>query len=69
MKFFIIAVFLFLNASVHAETLYYKNINSSEESSNFMTVEFPEDCLEIKKISNDDSLEFKNQETIEKKNI
>ena len=67
MKFFIIITFSFLNVFVFAETLYYKNVNTSEEDSEFMKVEFPEDCLEIIEINNDQSLEFKNNNTIEKK--
>ena len=31
-----------------------------------MPVEFPEDCLEIIEISNDQSLEFKNNDAVEK---
>ena len=67
MKYFIIIIFLFFNAYVYAETLYYKNVNTSEEDSTLMQVEFPEDCLEIIEINNDQSLEFKNNDTIEKK--
>ena len=66
MKYFIILFFLFYHAFVHAETLYYKNINNSEEDSALMRVEFPEDCLEIIEINNDQSLEFKNNDAIEK---
>jgi hypothetical protein len=66
MKYFIILIFLFFHAFVHAETLYYKNINTSEEDSTLMRVEFPEDCLEIIEINNDQSLEFKNNDGIEK---
>ena len=67
MKYFIIIISIFFNTFVYAETLYYKNINTSEENSELMQVEFPEDCLEIIEISNDRSLEFKNNEAIEKK--
>ena len=67
MKFLIIINFLFLNVFVFAETLYYKNVNISEEDSEYMKVEFPEGCLEIIEINNDQSLEFKNNITIEKK--
>tara|TARA_B100001741_G_C16227183_1_gene447682 strand:+ start:50 stop:559 length:510 start_codon:yes stop_codon:yes gene_type:complete len=66
MKYFIILIFLFFHAFVQAETLYYKNINTSEEDSTLMRVEFPEDCLEIIEINNDQSLEFKNNDGIEK---
>ena len=66
MKYFIIIIFLFFNAFVYSETLYYKNINTSEEDSTLMRVEFPEDCLEIIEINNDQSLEFKNNDAIEK---
>ena len=65
MKYFIIIIFLFLNAFVYSETLYYKNITTSEEDSTLMQVEFPEDCLEIIEINNDQSLEFKNNDAIE----
>ena len=67
MKYFIIIISLFFNAFVYSETLYYKNVNTSEEDSNLMKVEFPEDCLEIIEINNDQSLEFKNNDGIEKK--
>ena len=67
MKYFTILIFLFFNAFIYAETLYYKNINTSEEDSTLMRVEFPEDCLEIIEINNDQSLEFKNNDGIEKK--
>ena len=66
MRDFIIIIFLFFNAFVYSETLYYKNINTSEEDSTLMRVEFPEDCLEIIEINNDQSLEFKNNDAIEK---
>ena len=66
MKYFIIIIFLFLNAFVYSETLYYKNVNTSEEDSTLMQVEFPEGCLEIIEINNDQSLEFKNNDGIEK---
>ena len=65
MKYFLIITFLFLNAFVYAKTLYYKNINTSEEDSTLMRVEFPKDCLEIIEINNDQSLEFKNNDAIE----
>ena len=66
MKYCIIIIFLFLNAFVYSETLYYKNVNTSEEDSTQMRVEFPKDCLEIIEINNDQSLEFKNNDAIEK---
>ena len=66
MKYFIIIIFLFLNAFVYSETLYYKNVKTSEEDSTLMQVEFPEGCLEIIEINNDQSLEFKNNDEIEK---
>ena len=66
MKYFIIIIFLFLNAFVYSETLYYKNVNTSEEDSTLMQVEFPEGCLDIIEINNDQSLEFKNNDGIEK---
>ena len=67
MRYFIIIISLFFNTFVYSETLYYKNINTSEEDSALMRVEFPEDCLEIIEINNDQSLEFKNNDAIEKK--
>ena len=66
MKYFIIISFLFLNTFVYSETLYYKNVNTSEKDSTLMQVEFPEGCLEIIEINNDQSLEFKNNDGIEK---
>ena len=66
MKYSIIIIFLFLNAFVYSETLYYKKVNTSEEDSTLMQVEFPEGCLEIIEINNDQSLEFKNNDAIEK---
>ena len=57
---------MFFNTFINSETLYYKNVNSSEEDSNLMQLEFPEDCSEIIEISNDKSLEFKNNVAIEK---
>ena len=66
MKYFIIIIFIFLNAFVYSETLYYKKVNTSEEDSTLMQVEFPEACLEIIEINNDQSLEFKNNDGIEK---
>ena len=66
MKYFIITIFLFLNVFVYSETLYYKNVNTSEEDSTLMQVEFPEDCFEIIEINKDQSLEFKNNDGIEK---
>ena len=66
MKYFIIIIFLFLNAFVYSETLYYKKVNTSEEDSTLMQVEFPEACLEIIEINNDQSLEFKNNDAVEK---
>ena len=66
MKYFIIIIFLFLNVFVYSETLYYKNVDTSEEDSTLMQVEFPEGCLEIIEINNDQSLEFKNNDEIEK---
>ena len=62
----IITISLSFNAFVYAETLYYKNVNDSEDDSNLMRVVFPEDCLEIIEINNDQSLEFKDNDTIEK---
>ena len=68
MKYFtIIIIFLSFNVFVYAETLYYRNVNTSEENSSLMRVEFPEDCMEIIEIYNDQSLEFKNNDVIEKK--
>ena len=66
MKYLIIIISLFFNAFVYSETLYYKNVNTSEEDSTLMGVDFPEDCLEIIEINNDQSLEFKNNDSIEK---
>ena len=66
MKYFIIIIFLFFNAFVYSETIYYKNVTTSEEDSPLMRVEFPEDCLKIIEIDNDQSLEFKNNDAIEK---
>ena len=66
MKYFIIIIILILNKFIYAQTLYYKNVNTSEEDSDLMQVEFPEDCLEIIEISNDNSLEFKNNNVVEK---
>ena len=66
MKYFIVIIFLFLNSFVYSETLYYKKVNTSEEDSTIMQVEFPEGCLEIIEINNDQSLEFKNNDAIEK---
>ena len=66
MKYFIIVISLFFNVIVYSETLYYKNINTSEEGSALLQVEFPEDCLEIIEINNDQSLEFNNNDAIEK---
>ena len=67
MKYFIIIISVFFNTLVYSETLYYKNVKTSEEDSDLMQVEFPNDCLEIIEISNDKSLEFKNNDAIEKK--
>ena len=67
MKFFITIFLIYLNAFAYAETLYYKNTNTSDEDSGFMIVEFPEDCSEIIEINNDKFLEFKNNEEAEKK--
>ena len=67
MKFFITVIFLCLNVNVYAEILYYKNVKTSEEDSDLMKVKFPEECSEIIEINNDESLEFKNNEEIEKK--
>ena len=58
MKYFIIIIILILNKFIYAQTLYYKNVNTSEEDSDLMQVEFPEDCLEIIEISNDNSFEI-----------
>ena len=66
MKYFITVISLFFNAFVYSETLYYKNVNTTGEDPDLMQVEFPEDCLEIIEISNDKSLEFKNNDAIEK---
>ena len=66
MKYFIVIIFLFLNSFVYSETLYYKKVNTSEEDCTIMQVEFPEGCLEIIEINNDQSLEFKNNDAIEK---
>ena len=66
MKYFIVIIILFLNSFVYSETLYYKKVNTSEEDSTIMQVEFPEGCLEIIEINNDQSLEFKNNDAIEK---
>lgn len=66
MKYFIIIISLFFNAFVYSQTLYYKNVNTAEEDSTLMRVEFPEDCLEIIEIYNDQSLEFKDNDTIDK---
>ena len=65
MKYFITIIFLFLSVFVYSETLYYKKVNTSEEDSTLMQVEFPEGCLEIIEINNDQSLEFKNNDDIE----
>ena len=66
MKYFIIITFLFLNVFVYSETLYYKNVNTSGDDYTLMQVEFPEGCMEIIEINNDQSLEFKNNDAIEK---
>ena len=66
MKYFITIIFLFLSVFVYSETLYYKKVNTSEEDSTLMQVEFPEGCLEIIEINNDQSLEFENNDAIEK---
>ena len=66
MRYFIIIISLFFNAFVYSETLYYKNVNTTEEDSTLMRVEFPNDCLKIIEINNDQSLEFKNNDAIEK---
>ena len=67
MKYFtIIIISLSFNVFVYAETLYYRKANTSEEGSSLMQVEFPEDCLEIIEINNDQSLEFKNNDAVEK---
>ena len=67
MKYFtIIILSLSYNLFVYAETLYYRSVNTSEEDSSLMRVEFPEDCLEIIEINNDQSLEFKNNNAVER---
>ena len=66
MKYFIIIIILILNTFTYAQTLYYKNLNTAEEDSSLMQVEFPKDCLEIIDISNDNSLEFENSYVVEK---
>jgi len=66
MKYLIIIISLFFNAFVYSETIFYKNVKTSEDDSTLMQVEFPEDCLEIIEINNDQSLEFKNNDAIEK---
>ena len=66
MKFLTIIFFYFFNYFLFAETLYYKNINTSHESVDLMQVEFPKDCSEIIEINSDRSLEFKNADKIEK---
>ena len=66
MKYFIIIISLFFSIFVNAETLYYKDVNTSEEESTLMRVEFPEDCSKIIEINNDQSLEFKNNDAIDK---
>ena len=66
MKYLIIIISLFFNTFVYSETIFYKNVNTSEDDSTLMQVEFPEDCLEIIEINNDQSLEFKNNDAIEK---
>ena len=67
MRYFtIIIISLSFNVFLYAETLYYRNVNTSEEDSSLMRVEFPEDCLEIIEINNDQSLEFKDNDAIEK---
>ena len=66
MKYFIIIISLFLNTFVHSQTLYYRNVNTAEDASTLMRVEFPEDCLEIIEINNDQSLEFKDNDAIDK---
>ena len=65
MKYFLTIICLFYNTFIYAETLYYKNVDNSEEYSDVMQVKFPEDCLKIIEISNDSSLEFKNNDKIE----
>ena len=62
----IIILSLSYNLFVYAETLYYRSVNTSEEDSSLMRVEFPEDCLEIIEINNDQSLEFKNNNAVER---
>ena len=47
MKFFLIMTFLCINSFIYAETLYYKNINTSEPDTTLMQLEFPQDCEEI----------------------
>ena len=66
MKLLTIIIFLFFNLLVNAETLYYKNINTSEEDIVLMKLEFPKDCPEIIEVNNDQSLEFENNDKIEK---
>ena len=66
MQFIIFITFLFFNSMVFAETLFYKNVNTSNDS-DYMKIEFPDECSEIIKINTDQSLEFKNKNTIEKK--
>ena len=66
MKYLIIITILILNTFIYAETLYYKKVNSAEEDSDLMQVEFPDDCLQIIEIRNDKSLEFKNNNVVDK---
>ena len=66
MRYFtIIIIPLSFNVFLYAETLYYRNVNTSDEDSSLMRVEYPEDCLEIIEINNDQSLEFKNNDAVE----
>ena len=67
MKFFLTMTFLCTNSFIYAETLYYKNINTSEPDTTLMQLEFPQDCEEILEVNTDQSLEFVDNETIEKK--
>ena len=66
MKFLTTIILLLLNIPTYAETLYYVNVDTSEEDTVQMQVEFPKDCPEIIEINNDQSLEFKNKDKIEK---
>ena len=64
MKFILLSFFLLLNINLMSEMLFYKDITNNDKNSEYLTLNYPEECKEIIEISKDSSYEFKDDSDI-----